>query len=175
MVAVICVVSFACIAAVAWKGYRAYESHLSSDVRRILTAALDPGANIAEIRIYERDASLAVHTQRDRDLEAKFEKLVALTEENCAAEESSMKSARAAATGSLEAVATYLDAPPVAGSRVEEMDTAVDNARKAFDRYLACEARVNHDRGAISGIMDDLRAALSMPPKRHLVSATPPK
>ena len=173
--AVIWVVGFACIAAIVLKGYRAYESHLSDDLRRILTAALDPATSLADLRVYERDASLAVHTQRDRDLEAKFEKLVALTEENCAAEESSMKSARAAATGSLEAVATYQDAAPTPGSKVEEMDTAVDNAHKAFDRYLACEARVNHDRGAISGLIDDLRAALSIPPKGHLVSATPPK
>jgi len=156
--AVLCIAG---IAAVSVVGYRAYQSHLSSDLRRTLAAALSPGASIADVRTYQSDARRAVHTRKDREVDAKFERLAALVGENCDAQESAMKAARKAATESLASVAVDRDdAPPVQGSEVEQMDDAVNTAHNAFERYLACEARVNRDRQALPGMMDDLRMAL---------------
>jgi len=160
------VIGMAGIAALAVEGYRAYQAHVSSDLRKTLTAALDPTTRVGDIRTYQRKARLDVHTKKDRDLDAKFERLVALTEENCDADEASMKSERKAAVESLAAADVDRDAPPVSGNQVGEMHVTVGAAHRAFDRYMDCENRINKDRRALPDMMDDLREDLRGRPAR---------
>jgi hypothetical protein len=169
-------ICFVSIAVLAFAAYGVYQSHLSSDLKRVLTAALDPTASMADVRVYQRDARLAVRTQKDREVDAKFEKLFALAEENCDEEESSMKSDQEASHESLRAVHTYQDTGTAAPkSTMQEMDAAVDAARKSFDGYLACEEKINKNREGSSGLVADLRTALSLPPSKADSAPTQPQ
>ena len=55
--------------------YQLYETrHLSSDLKRTLTAATDEHATEADLRSYFHDARLQVHTKKDEEILQKFEK-----------------------------------------------------------------------------------------------------
>lgn len=60
-------------------GYQLYETrHLSSDLKRTLTAATDEHATEADLRSYFHDARLQVHTKKDEEVLQKFEKAAQL-------------------------------------------------------------------------------------------------
>jgi hypothetical protein len=63
-------------------GYVLYQRHyLSSDIRRSLTAAMDPTATESDVLTYIRDARLQVRTERDRETLEKFETCVQLAKD----------------------------------------------------------------------------------------------
>jgi hypothetical protein len=64
-------------------GYELYQRHhLSSDIKRTLTAAMDPSASEADVLTYIRDARLQVHTKKDADLSQKFQTCVQLAKDS---------------------------------------------------------------------------------------------
>jgi hypothetical protein len=59
--------------------YHWYDKHhVSADLRRTITAALDASATDSDIRTYTRDARLQVHTTKDAALLSEFEQVVEL-------------------------------------------------------------------------------------------------
>ncbi len=74
-------VIFLALAGAAAFGYEYYQwHHLSAELKRSLTAALDQSASRDDVRVYNRDARLQVRTQRDATVLAHFERLVSLSD-----------------------------------------------------------------------------------------------
>jgi len=74
----IVVIGFGCFG-----GYELYEKrYLSSDLRRTLTAAMDPAATNGDIMAYVRDARLQIRTMKDAAVFQKFEECVQLSEDS---------------------------------------------------------------------------------------------
>jgi hypothetical protein len=66
----------------AWFGHTYYERHyISSDIRRILTAAMDPNVTKADVHAYLREARLKVGTQKDAQLLQSFESALNIFQE----------------------------------------------------------------------------------------------
>jgi hypothetical protein len=60
-------------------GYQLYQRrYLSSNMKRTLTAAMDPSATESDIRTYIRDARLQIHTRKDAEILQKFQTVVQL-------------------------------------------------------------------------------------------------
>jgi capsule polysaccharide export protein KpsE/RkpR len=65
----VAVIGFGCFG-----GYQLYQwRYLSSDIKRTLTAAMDPLASENDVMAYVRDARLQVHTQKDAEILEKVE------------------------------------------------------------------------------------------------------
>jgi hypothetical protein len=64
-------------------GYQLYQRHhLSSDLKRTLTAAMDSSATEEDVSTYLRDARLQVRTRKDAEILQKFQKAVHLAEDS---------------------------------------------------------------------------------------------
>jgi len=73
----IAVVGLSCIG-----GYQLYQRrYLSPDLKRTLTAALDPSATEGDILVYIRDARLQVRTNKDAEVLQKFQTCIRLAKD----------------------------------------------------------------------------------------------
>lgn len=68
------------LVAASYGGFRLYECHLSSDLKRTLVAALDQSATDTDILVYVRDARLQVRTEKDKTTFSKLEKILQLAQ-----------------------------------------------------------------------------------------------
>jgi hypothetical protein len=62
-------------------GWRAYQNHLSTPLRRTLTAAMDPNATIADFRQYLHEARPLVRTRKDAELLDEVQQAFQMAEE----------------------------------------------------------------------------------------------
>lgn len=69
------------LAGAVYGSWSIYQHHLSADLRRTLTAAVDPTASDADVHAYLRDARLQVRTTRDKELLGKLTRIVQLSED----------------------------------------------------------------------------------------------
>jgi hypothetical protein len=87
-------------------GYGAYQSHVSSDLKRIVASALDPSVTKTDVSSYLRDSLAIVRTRKDREVVSQLERIEALKAEDCETEDAE---ARTASGGSLDKYAACLN------------------------------------------------------------------
>jgi hypothetical protein len=68
------------LSGVSYGGWRLYQRHLSSDLRRTLIAAADPTASDADLQAYLHRARLQVRTERDAEIFGKIATAVQLND-----------------------------------------------------------------------------------------------
>jgi hypothetical protein len=164
-------------------GFAAYEQyewrHLSSDLKRTLTAAMDPSATLGDIATYIRDGRLQVRTERDAQVIQKFEKCIQFLRDSGDIQARHYKQLMS----SLDALSsrnTYVDKliymqseyvrshRPIPESLRSELNRAVaeEQARKKQDDelYEAEERRAKQESADSEQFYKELRVDLDLPP-----------
>jgi hypothetical protein len=126
-------------------GYRLYQRrYLSSDMKRTLTAAMDPAASENDVVTYIRDARLQVHTERDIAILEKFETCMQLAKDASEIEQRLWKET--------------LDSLSALGSRSEYRWPE----KQAYD--LKLEKLAKDEAGTAQKLYKEVRAELGLPP-----------
>lgn len=139
-----------------------YQFHPSGELKQILSAALSHLATPADMAIYQPEARAAVRTIRDRQLDRKFEKILALTNENCDQEQADFRDAQRLLDSQTSLLQTYKNrgqnaAATAAAAQIN--DTINKNKETAGD-LLACQKRVQSQKEAIPRLATELKSAL---------------
>lgn len=147
------------VVAACYGGWRLYEHHLSSDLRRTLVAAADPSASPADVQAYVRDARLQVRTERDNAELVKLVRLVQLQEDSeqlLASVKGDIAGGPCPQLGQLE----QLDSSEVTSSYGRSLAKQCKDDMQLVEQE---QKQVNNDTREFNRLFNELRADLGLP------------
>jgi len=142
-----------------------YQFHVSGEVKQILSAALSHSAMPADMAFYQPEARAAVRTLRDRQLDHKFETILALTNEKCDQAQANSRDSQRLLDSQTSLLQTYSNRGQHAAATaaaVQISDTIKKNKETASD-LLACQKRVESEKESIPELVAGLKSALGTP------------
>jgi hypothetical protein len=159
-------------------GYAAYNyynnHHVSSDLKRTLTAAMDPANKDSDIESYMHDARVQVRTKKDSELIGKMNQLLAIAAAQEQRYENTMERIRK--SGEKRPVAKMIeieneyraDHLPVPAKLKDQITTELKEERAEFDQQIkddeADAIRAKKQESDAERLVAEIRHDLGLPP-----------